>query len=382
MSSLGHSGNGFQSYSTDLTIAVGLAAPNVNPTEIQDEVGERILELKMTSNGTTVEEDYRPSSRSVDNSWLSHGGLYTVAAGNKITFTSGAGGFFVDTFGPMFLHAAGIDVFTGRVNIKASELTVGAVNVDIIGGKCQIRPKTTFYETTSFLKNVVINGGLYVNGEAFLTHATSIGKEEYTDNGGELNGYINPAQSFAVYNGCSNFATTSINTPWKKDPDLPTNFGYIDSVIALKIPNMEGVYQLPCKIAFPNGISMASDTAVIATGGTDIVEMEACPTRIPLESESDIKGPGHSHKYIGTGTQTDGSDAFQKGGEECSSDTPVGAKIDEELSVEHITNKIMKAQIDPVKKWFTDQLGYIGNLISGFTSSGDSSNGSSGGSSE
>ena len=369
MSSLGHSGNGFLSYATDLTISVGLSAPNVNPTEVVDPVGQRTLTLSpISGGGVTLEEGYRPSSRSVDNSWLSHGGCFTVHSGNKIEFKTGSGGFKMDSCGPMWLNTSGFDIFTGRVNIKAEELSVGVAVADISAKEIHARGKTTFYENAAFCKNVVINGGLFVNGETFNTHTTSVGQEQRTKPSEPFSGVINPAQSFMVFDGCSGIAKTTIKSPWKANGELPSDFGYINAVIALPIPGVEGIYQVPCKLVFPNGISICSDNAAQTMGIESITELALCPKRVPDPEMPDFDGPGHSHIYIGSGGEAvDGSADFATSAAACMQDKPVTAKPSQEVNAEKLAKGLVEAHVTPAADWLLGKESYIRNLIKRFT---------------
>lgn len=369
MSNLGHSGNGFLSYATDLTITVGLGAPNVNPTQVYDAIGQKVLTLSPNGvAGMTLSQSYIPTSRSVDNSWLSHGGLFTVQAGNKIDFKSGSGGFTVNTCGLMWLHSAAIDVYTGRVNITAQELRIGTGTLSITSGETHFRGKTTFYENIEFLNNVKINGGLFVNGESFMTHSTNIGKKCNTKPSSSFEALVNPAQSFMVYNGCSGTAKTTIKTPWKTVEGMPKEFGYIDAVIAMEIPTMSGIQQIPCKIVFPNGISMCSDTYVkAAKGPKDIIAMASSPQRIPLDDIADIDGPGHSHEYIGSGQSVDGSDSFFEAAQACSGDTPVAASPSQSTNAKEIADELIECHAKPVLDWMAGKETYARKILERFT---------------
>ena len=73
---------------------MGVQSPNKFPSVKTWANGKSLPVMKNTANGgTQILSTAGYDAQYADTSWLSHSGIYTVAVGNKIVFTCGAGGF-------------------------------------------------------------------------------------------------------------------------------------------------------------------------------------------------------------------------------------------------------------------------------------------------
>lgn len=275
-----------------------------------------------------LDTDYKPTITPVDNSFLAHGGKFTCAIGNKAEYWVGSGGFHINTSGNIFLHSTSTDILSSRFNVKGEEVIIGMSDFEMNGGSASFNNKSSVFQNqVTFLNNVVIKGGLLVSGETYTTHQTTMGQSCLTDPCEPQQGIINPTQSFMVYNGASKTAQDHIKTPWKPVNDLPDLFGYVDAMLAasIDIPGFEGIYHWPCRIAFPNGISICSDAAMHFATQEKVIGFGMNPKRKSRVEDPDISLPGHVHQYIGVGTGVNGSAEFGSQSEQCLSNKPVQA---------------------------------------------------------
>jgi hypothetical protein len=360
--SVGQSGNSVQNYSTDLTINVGTEAPNVFPTAKIDSVGGSFTSLEVTASGAFPYSNHHTTSTSATTSWLCPSGVFTLGVGNKVNVVCGGGGIYLSTSGPMGLHAEGIDTFSCRVTMKAQQIDLGGLNTTLRGKTLSIESQeTSFANKVTFLNNVVIKGGLYVVGETFNTHSTTCGQKNLTSTSPVGAGFINHVQSFMVYNGCSNAAKASVQTKWKAIDGMPNKFGYIDAVIAIQLPGADEIYELPCQLAFPNGISMCSDSA-IASGivkAEDIATVVLSPERVSVPSLPDITLPPHQHEYIGSGASCGDSNEFAQAASACTTNDAVAASANSYngWSYTEAGQKWLEVQTNAYSKMFLDYTG-------------------------
>lgn len=368
--SVGQSGNSVQNYSTDLTINVGTSAPNVYPTAKINTVGGTTTSLEVSGSSAFAYTKHYPTTVSANTSWLCPSGVFTLGVGNKVNVVSGGGGIYLSTSGPMGLHAEGIDTFSCRVTMKSETIDLAGINTTLRGKTLSVESnETSFTNKVTFLNNVVIKGGLYVVGETFNTHSTTCGQKNLTSMSAVSAGFINHVQSFMVYNGCSNAAKMSVQTKWKAIDGMPNKFGYIDAVIAIQLPGADEIYELPCQLAFPNGISMCSDSAIASgiVSAEDIATVVLSPERVSVPSLPDLVLPPHQHEYIGSGAACGDSSEFAQAASVCTTNDAVSASSNNYngWSLTEAGAKFMKVQADAwsdvflkeCKSWLPTALG-------------------------
>lgn len=308
------------------TTLIGMQAPNSFPST--READDRLLlpELTISPNkGCEIRDTPAYDCEPIDTSWLSYGGKYTLGVGNKWHIRVGSGGIHTETIGPVMndyeivINNAkkGFFVQTNlfQVNIGKRGMMAGTrmdFNFD----------ETNFHGNTRFLNNAIVNGGLYVNGELICNHITTQKQMGMTSFNEDNKAYINPAQSFHIFNGASSAAQKYVNEGllnglWRaidwSDAEEKLQGGMVDIEFFV---NLDPILQLlpglgeiiggavrqihiPCKIAFPKGISLISD-AVDYNDPTAYSTINS-GVRVPgmTMKKEDVFGPGHTHQYAG-----------------------------------------------------------------------------------
>lgn len=327
--SLGHSGNGYLNYGKDLTISVGMAAPNTNPAIRTDQSAIAYNQVDLENGVPTVTPKKVPGGETVANGWLSYGGKFTVAAGNLISMTCGSGGFTFQTSGPMDFNTAGFNVMANFIKIKSETFELGSVTTMVRGKRFIVdAEETSFQNQVTFNNNVVIKGGLYVAGESFNSHSTTTEQQNLTGACDPMGTYINYAQSFMVYQGASDAADICIAKKYDFKPldvKLSSPFGFIEALIAVELPGIDKSVPVPCKIAFPYGMSMVSDSGLTMIDSKDIIKMALNPARIINTEMPDTMGAPHFHTYVGSGS-VNGTEALTNAAAGCATNNPIQAQ--------------------------------------------------------
>lgn len=306
------------------TTMIGMQSPNefMSVREGDDRVSLPVMTIS-PNKGCDVSNKKMYDCEPIDTSWLSYGGKYTLGIGNKWHIRVGGGGIYTETIGPImndgeivinnikkgfFVQTNLFQVFAG----KRAMLSGNRIDFDF--------NETYFKGNAQFLNNAVFNGGVYVNGELICNHITTQKQKGLTSFNEDIQSYVNPAQSFHVYNGASLAAKKYVNEGllsgiWRAidwtDVDEKLQGGMVDiewfidlDPILQLLPGLGEILgtalrqiHIPCKIAFPNGISLISDAL-------DFQQPTLYPSihfsqRIigDATTKSDTFGPGHSHVY-------------------------------------------------------------------------------------
>lgn len=304
------------------TTLIGVQSPNKRPStrESNDRVKIPTVKFKDTTGITVVEEPVYDCDV-IDNSWLSYGGKYTLGVGNKWHIRVGAGGIYTETLGPkitdgeMIINNAkkGFIVQCKLFQLISTERTM------ISGKRLDFDfDMTQFIGNVTFANNVLMNGGLYVNGELMCNHITTQKQMNTTDFNEDTQGFINPDMSFHVYQGQSLAAKTYVldgilggvfNALDATDSDELLSGCQIDADIMLNtdfltqiLPGLDVVVKvinIPIKISFPKGISLLSD-ATFHQNPTIYPTIHSKPRILgDAKEKSDIFGPGHQHTFAG-----------------------------------------------------------------------------------
>lgn len=360
----GYSGVDIEQIALEKIIIVGTQAPNISPVIKIDETGKSLPKLLIAENGgSQVLSTGGWDCSYADTSWLSHGGIYSVIAGNKVNLTAGAGGFEWKTAGPSkfniafqeFLCTHCFDVNTRLFSVASTERT------HLMGGRFDADYEEVYIQgNTHFVNNVLINGGLFVNGELYCTHLTSQKQINITQTGPAVKGFLNPGQSFLAFNGLSLGAEKIVqpSVGWQPTPGLPERVGMIDCFVAINLPDPIGFVEVPCKIAFPNGISFLSDamyemlpeTETLVANGSE--RPHGCGVNMP-----DLIAPGHVHAYKGPAVNylNDTSSIYSEAAKMMESNTPNKAKQclpDGMASLDQFPQMIQQAAINSLKEYF------------------------------
>lgn len=367
----GIAGVDVENIAIEKSIIVGMQAPNKFPTIKCDENGRALPKMEVASNGgTQVLSSSGYNCSHVDTSWLPHCGKFNVAAGNKITLTSGAGGFEVTTSGVSKFFCR----YTDFVSIDGFTLTTRLFTVtttkrmELAGGRFDLIYDEIYVQgNTNFVNNVHINGGLYVNGELICQHITTQAQTNLTSMSDKTEAYLNPGQSFHIFNGASIAAKTLCqNIAWSALAELPDSPAYVDCYIALMLPQpFDALLNVPCKIAFPKGVSLLSDavftlqpqSSTVATQGSNRPIGGSC-------KKPDIKGPAHQHAITGPACRytKDTSELFDKAKEMTSNPEPakaLGAVPNGLESLEMFTEQVQDLAENEVKSWLSDMWDWI-----------------------
>jgi biotin-(acetyl-CoA carboxylase) ligase len=171
-----------------------------------------------------------------------------------------------------------------------------------------------FSGNMNILNNVAVQGSMFVNGELYCTHMTTMGQRNFTKDSADLTGFINPSQSFVVFEGAS--AQAAAIAP------------FITCAITLQLPDPFGeMLNIPCLIKFPNGISLASDKVLTDTRESKGTVSQGS-ARTSANVKSDLIGPGHNHEFIGPSCEytASTSETFKEAKKAMESKTPSKAK--------------------------------------------------------
>lgn len=361
----GFNGIDIEQIALEKAVFVGVQAPNVFPSVAQDKNKKSLPSLTLTNSaGAMVLGDSGYDCRYVDNSWLSHGGNYSLTVGNKIYMNTGAGGFETVCTGPWKLKTPYQDLIAENCfQVETKLFRVGGSERMQLNGK---RFDATFDDiylrgNVKVVNNMVVNGGLFINGETYIRHFTTQGERHDTLPCDGIDGYLNPAQSFIVFDGKSAFTEAHIRPHTNAasySGQLPDTPAYIDVVIAIPFPPpISQVINLPCKIAFPNGISLLSDG--MATAAPDTLALLTAGDQRPkggTVQKSDFYGPGHMHKFIGPSCQwlDDSGKVLEEVKNKFDTLQPISAKASVPngcASITEVGDMIMNAAQNSVKDW-------------------------------
>jgi hypothetical protein len=153
--------------------------PNIFPSCRKDGAGrERKVVTTSATQGTMEATLSYTECEAVDNAGDHHGGTYSMVAMNRFSVDSGGGGISLNSGGNVNLMAGG-----GLANVVASECAsiisnvVKVVSSEIVvvkGPELYVESNnTTFTNSVKLSKNLVVQGGAFVNGELFVNHMTA-----------------------------------------------------------------------------------------------------------------------------------------------------------------------------------------------------------------
>ena len=359
----GISGVSVEHVALEKMIIVGAQAPNISPSIKIDPNGKSLPKLQIAQNGgSQVLSTAGWDCSYADTSWTSHGGIYSVLAGNKINLTAGGAGFEWKTAGPsqfnvafqQFVCTHCFDVNTRLFSVASTERT------HLMGGRFDADYNEIYFKgNTNFINNVHINGGLFVNGEFFCTHMTAQKQLNFTQPNADINGFINPGQSFTIFNGRS-LASEKLIQPtlgWTQLDNLPDKVGMVDCWLAVELPGT-GLIEVPCRLGFPKGISLMSDAMYKQVPQAESIVMAG--DKRPLgcgTNMADLSGPGHIHAYSGPAVNylDNTGSVFSEAAAMMSSDTPCKSKPctpNGAASFDQVPNVIVQATKNSLKEYF------------------------------
>lgn len=325
----GYSGVDTEQIALEKVVLVGTQAPNVFPAIKISDTGVSLPKMKISSAGTMFVPSAGWDCSYVDNSWLSHGGIYSLSVGNKINISAGAGGFEWITSGPSristpyqdFLCSHAFAVNTRLFQIATTERT------HLMGTRLDLQYDEIYIQgNTNFTNNVHVNGSMFVNGELYCSHLTTMQQDNHTSPSDTIKGFLNPAQSYIIFDGASIGAKEVGIKPMENA--LPHKIGGITATIAANLPVI-GQIDVPCLLTFPKGISLLSDAMLHIKPETETIVLNGGNRPIGAGvNKSDFVAPGHVHKFVGPscGYTSNTGDVYKEAAEAIQSETPGTAK--------------------------------------------------------
>ena len=151
-----------------------------------DPIGKLVNnEVLVSSNATYVNSDSGPLLEYVDVQDLP-GGTYNLNVNNRYNVMVGAGGINLKSYGPTNISGSITNVAGQQVNIGSeNEVNIDGKVVNISAEILRLRNKrqrqVLIDSSLGVNNNVVIGGGLSVEGEAFLQHVTAPAETQVTN---------------------------------------------------------------------------------------------------------------------------------------------------------------------------------------------------------
>ena len=369
----GHNNDGLAGISVEQValskhIAVGLQAPNSFPCMRIDENGKSLPVMKVAENGgTQVKTSAGYNCSCADTSWLSRCGNYSVKAGNTISFSCGSGGITATTSGPLKIHNRYTDfISTHGYAINTRLFTASAVKrMQFAGGRCDfVFDSTYFNSNVNFLKNVHVNGGMYVNGEFICRHMSAQAQINLTSQGPECEGFINPDQKFKFL-GSQN-ATIGLPKLIEGLPSIDIDTSGITqspigTIYLAGIPNTSGIVALPIYGIDSLSVNLKFEKDLLSLPNIQIQSNAFLDGIAGGEVTPDIKMPAHVHSYITPACHflKDTSSIFEEAKKLTESKTPFAAKPmypngqeSFEMFMEQVKEMVEKQAKDWLKEWF------------------------------
>ena len=304
---------------------IGTQSPNKFPSyKEQKKITKVPTIIFRASTGTKIEDETLYDCDVVDTSWLHPGGKYTLGVGNKWLTQVGSGGIQMITSGniqnksqiTIEQASKGYFIQTNFFQALAAErMMIASKRIDFDAGYSQ------FMGNVGFTNNVLVNGGMYVNGELICNHITTQKQVNTTSMSEDTQGFLNPNMSFHVFQGYSSAAQkytpksllgvvfeglditdADDNVEWI-EAELAINTDFIEQIIPgldkVGLSLIKMLLALPIKLKFPKGIKLISD-ATDNNNPTLYMDMKMQPPILgDAKDKSDLFGPGHSHVFYG-----------------------------------------------------------------------------------
>ena len=288
--------------------------PNLNPSVRKDNAGRSVKETKVTKSLGNVEiEKTKPVVTECDNSSDRPTGMINLVGMNGVKIEAGSGGIDLISAGNISFMPGG-----GICNIAAPE-SIGCVSkniniastgaTSIAGGSLSVESQTSsFSKNVAMNGNAKINGGCFINGEAFIPHMTTQRQENYTSDSGECAGFLNPLQTFILLPGDKTLVEAAVPGDYralylKLDFNVKSIVALIQDVISGNIPS-EPTIPLYVKPLLTHIISkglLNQLAPIVPSLKTALIQEH--PKLLSLfdltDSEPDFNVLGHRHKFVG-----------------------------------------------------------------------------------
>jgi hypothetical protein len=175
---LGEGGNYIETITKHKFVNVGLVFNNFASSRYNATAKTVTQYRNATSTGTTLATTTIPAIEYTHIDDMP-GGNYTVTAGNRYNVLVGAGGIDIKTTGPVNLGGTIMAVAGKQVNIASTDDTNidGGSNLSVIATLMTLRTRNrgqvVIDDNLGISQNVVVGGGEFINGEAFVQHITA-----------------------------------------------------------------------------------------------------------------------------------------------------------------------------------------------------------------
>lgn len=267
------------------------------------------------------------------------GGNYTVIAQNKYNVSAGAGGINFNTNGNISMMPGGglfevtptecFKCLSKNINLVATEsIKLSGAGLTIDGCAPQ------FAGNAIFEKNAAVKGGMFIQGEVFLTHITTQREFHFTEPSDDLGGYIDPTKDFTII-GVG---------------PMILNIGGVAGTSTLT-----GVFSGPGGSG-PCTIEIATLNIITALAEWGVANARFCsflPDAV-TPGAYDVVIPGHMHKYESPAiTYKDSTSDVWSAGAAVMEDNAVQASpsMPNGMSHEEAAKKIVDKQVKKLKKF-------------------------------
>lgn len=299
---MGSSGSQVHNVARDQRIVIG-AAVNDHPQATIDPVGRQVnSQLTVTKEGSNTQVAGAREVQLVDNHGMFPCGNYIIEAGNQIMMSAGGGGVTLHSG----VGAVTIMSHTATTIGSANQLVVHAPSTIISGETIEIQGsenvnincpgQVVFNGSVGIGRNLLVEGGAYINGELFVNHITAPMEVQHTFPGFTSDGArarLVPGQAFkaSVYEDMTTVLCTGTI--------VTSEFGTLTVESAVLQISMIG----NSVVAFTDP-SMQSSGVATTIGATAYIQ--------PLQTQEQVELYAHAHEFGNiplTLSQSDGSDS-------------------------------------------------------------------------
>ena len=179
------------------------------------------------------------------------GGNYTLNVCNRYNVMVGAGGLNLKTYGPVNISGTITNIAGEQINIGSdNEINIDANTINISAEILRMRNKRQrqilIENSLGVNKNVVIGGGLHVEGETYLQHVTAPKEWQLTET--TEAGFIKGRTFNASFKGTINNNTGTGNDTWSGTITIAAN----DPGNAVVAPHSHAFVNLPLTLKDSN----------------------------------------------------------------------------------------------------------------------------------
>lgn len=174
---IGNGGDDIEAVKRNKVLNVGATINNYPSLRVDMFGRSQPTEIGVCDSSVFKHHDAIPHCEDIDNSSNFPCGNYTMTIGNRMNVIVGSGGVSIKTTGPVSIGGSSIKLGGTKVDIAgAAGVTVSSEsNIDIFAKQIQFRSdKQVFFNSSmGVLNNLIIGGGLMIEGEVYLNHITA-----------------------------------------------------------------------------------------------------------------------------------------------------------------------------------------------------------------